>query len=48
MFETEVLAEGGVDDFDSHCHESPALFTDICLRATRTDVIVIGQINIEH
>ncbi len=47
MFVAQVVAEGGADDLDGHCHKLPTFVTDVCLVTARSDIVVICQIDIE-
>lgn len=47
VLEAKVLAQGGVGDLDGHGYELPALEADVGLVAAGTDVVVVGQIDIE-
>lgn len=45
--EAKVVAQGGVDDLDGHDHEAPAAGADVGLVAAGTDLVVVGQVDVE-
>ena len=47
VLETEIVAQHGGDDLDSHGHEAPAFVADVCLVAAGSDIIVVRQIYIK-
>lgn len=47
VLESKVVAERSSNNLDSHGHKLPALVADVCLVTAGTDIVVVGQINIE-
>jgi hypothetical protein len=47
VFEAKVISQCHINDLDGHGHELPALVADCGLVAARSDVVVVGQIDIK-